>query len=178
MKNLIYKMLTTSTGEALCDSVGLYGRHWEKNQKRSLKDFENEPVVSGSKENEDQTVSVFHYLTENAGLELDELCEGYNTLECKDWESDIYGVSKDQAKWLTAHGLNVLESFNSYNGESYLSQVIQGTYITTDGTDIPDYVLLQIHQGCDVRGGYTDAKLFKLTDDYITPEIYLLKENN
>ena len=74
-------MLTTSTGEALCDSGGLYGRHWEKNQKRSLKDFENEPVVSGSKENEDQTVSVFHYLTENAGLELDELCEGYNTLE-------------------------------------------------------------------------------------------------
>ena len=28
------------------------------------------------------------------------------------------------------------------------------------------YVLLQIHNGCDVRGGYTDAKLFKLNDDY------------
>jgi hypothetical protein len=26
------------------------------------------------------------------------------------------------------------------------------------------YVLLQIHNGADARGGYTDAKLFKLSD--------------
>ena len=29
------------------------------------------------------------------------------------------------------------------------------------------YLLLQIHGGCDVRGGYTDAKLFKPSDDWM-----------
>jgi hypothetical protein len=28
------------------------------------------------------------------------------------------------------------------------------------------YLLLQIHGGADVRGGYTDAKLFKPRDDW------------
>ena len=31
-----------------------------------------------------------------------------------------------------------------------------------------NYALIQIHQGADVRGGYTDAKLFKL-NDYAEP---------
>ena len=30
-----------------------------------------------------------------------------------------------------------------------------------------EYILIQIHNGADVRGGYTDAKLFKLNDDFL-----------
>ena len=52
-------------------------------------------------------------------------------------------------------------SFNTYNYASALSQVLQGTYVSINGKD---YILLQIHGGCDVRGGYTDAKLFRLSD--------------
>ena len=33
-----------------------------------------------------------------------------------------------------------------------------------------NYVILQIHQGADVRGGYTDAKLFLADDDYSIKE--------
>ena len=35
--------------------------------------------------------------------------------------------------------------------------MIQGTWLDFNGRE---YLLLQIHQGCDVRGGYTDARLF------------------
>lgn len=168
-------MLTTSTGEAMLDSGGAYGRHWQRNQKKSFKDFMNEPQVSydidtwtpEGKTPEYEityTISLFHYLT-NGHYELDLLCNEYNTLKCKDWDGFTYGVSKDQEQWLKAHGVDTnidnANSWNSYNGDSMLSQVIQGTNIEINGDE---YVLLQIHQGCDVRGGYTDAKLFKVVD--------------
>jgi len=41
----IYNLLTTSTGSALCDSWGAYGRHWERNQKRTIQDFIRDPQV-------------------------------------------------------------------------------------------------------------------------------------
>lgn len=164
-------MLTTNTGEALCDSGGIYGRHHEKNAKRSLKDFENDPAVTidaedaSNSEEVQYTISLFHYLTKS--LLIDAICDDFNSLKCKEWNSDIYGISESQKDLLLSNGFEVKDSFNSYNGESNLSQVIQGTYLK-NGTDT--YILLQIHQGCDVRGGYTDAKLFLLSDDCLAPE--------
>ncbi len=175
IKQTVFEMLKTNTGTHMLDSGGATGRAWQRNANKTIEDFEAEPVVKG--EDEEQTVSLFHYLTEHAGLSLDSLCDEYNELPCPDWESDVYGVSKDQKTWLDDRGFTVLDSFNSYNGEQYLSQVIQGTYITQDGTNIPDYVLLQIHQGADVRGGYTDAKMFKVSDGYLYPEDVLLETN-
>ena len=55
--------------------------------------------------------------------------------------------------------------FNTYNGGSDLSQVLQGAWL--EDADGDTYLLLQIHGGCDVRGGYTDAKLFKTSDDWV-----------
>lgn len=171
-------MLTESTGRAIMDSGDAYGRHWEKNQKKTLEDFQKEPLITGDKKDGDEVISLFHYLIDHAGLTLDDTCDTYNDLPCKDFNSDIYGVSKEQKKYLDEQGFTILDSFNSYNGENYLSQVIQGTYITLDGTNTPDYVLLQVHQGCDVRGGYTDAKMFKLDDGYMIPEVELLDNQN
>ncbi len=207
-------MLLENTGEAMGDSGGAYGRHWQRNQGKKLEDFENSPEVVWEKvqdwyvlkkdgefirrdtteegllsflltyqpqstdwamkhegyiiEKESQTsqeieytISVFHYLNM---LDLDDFCDKYNALPCKDWDSDIYGVSKLQKEWLDSKGVKILDSFNTYNGESSLSQVLQGTYISSVGRDTPDYVLLQVHGGCDVRGGYTNAKMFKLPE--------------
>lgn len=170
VKQLVYKMLTESTGAHMLDSGGAYGRHWERNQKRTLQDFVNDPEVTleyYKKDFEYYTISVFHYLT-NGQLELDGLCDDFNTLAVKNWDSEIYGVSKEGADWLKRRGFEIGGSFNTYNGESALSQVLQGTYIKSAGGD--DYVLLQIHNGCDVRGGYTDAKMFSLPEGYLPRE--------
>jgi len=142
IQTLIYSMLTESTGSALCDSGGDSGRHWQRNQKKTIQDFINEPECSLEsyhyKDNNwdlTPTISLFHRLT--SSLELNELCDDFNSMEVESWNSD----------------------YNSYNGDSALSQVVQGQQLQLYGDD---YLLLQIHNGADVRGGYTDAKLFKI----------------
>jgi len=42
---VIYQMLTESTGKHFLDSGGEDGRYWQRNQKRSFKDFQNEPEI-------------------------------------------------------------------------------------------------------------------------------------
>lgn len=171
VQKLVFKMLKENTGRALCDSGGAYGRHWERNQN---KDLVREPAVITDASPDDPsdewsvTVSLYHYLPQF--LELDEVCNEYNKLLQLDWDSEIYGVSKDAHAWLMKKGFGVADDWNSYNGDHNLSQTIQGTNLTYGGSR-GEYVLLQIHGGCDVRGGYTDAKLFKYADfqEFIDP---------
>lgn len=168
-KELIYKMLTESTGAHPGDSGGAYGRHWERNQKKSFEDFDNEPeeVYTLYKKGKwiERRVSVFHYLSQ---LELDALCDQFNSMPCEDWDSDYYGMSRAQQDFLEDnHEIIWGRVFNTYNGDSDLSQVLQGQWLEIFGEQ---YLLLQIHQGCDVRGGYTDAKLFKTREDYFIHE--------
>jgi hypothetical protein len=58
--------------------------------------------------------------------------------------------------------VKVDRTFNTYNGDSDLSQILQGSWLTIN--DEP-YLLLQVHGGCDARGGYTNAKLFKTMEE-------------
>jgi len=44
-----------------------------------------------------------------------------------------------------------------------LSQVLQGTIVEHD--EYGRYIILQIHNGCDVRGGYTQPRIFRLLED-------------
>ena len=155
----VFGMFQEGTGAALCDSGGAYGRHWERNQLRTLADFEAEPEVSWSHHGY-FTVSTFHYLVKAAGIELDDTARAFNELECADWDGDTYGISRAQSDWLAEQGFKFHQSWNTYNHESSLSQVLQGTSLQDAAGE--HYVLIQLHQGCDVRGGYTDARLFKL----------------
>lgn len=192
-KELIFNMLTEGTGTHFLDSGGDSGRHWQRNANKSMQDFEDEPEETIEKHGEYyyRTLSVYHYLKE---LELDNICNEFNEINknCKDWNAEteenepfIYGVSKEAWQFLkypsyhTKVDLMLAEpnfreckierTFNTYNGESDLSQVLQGTHLTINTLDNSEYdnqyLLLQIHQGADVRGGYTDAKLFKLNED-------------
>ena len=43
INTIIYEMLTESTGKHMLDSGGDNNRHWQRNQQKSLEDFENEP---------------------------------------------------------------------------------------------------------------------------------------
>jgi len=83
----------------------------------------------------------------------------------------VYGLSKKGEKFLRDRGFTFGESWNTYNGDCTLSQTLQGTNLHTQETEsdfeFPPYVLLQVHGGADVRGGYTDAKLFKYKGESI-----------
>ena len=173
-QKLVYAMLTENTGTHMCDSGGANGRMWQRNQAKTIEDFDDEleatiekheNTFEGEKYTEyERTVSVFHYLSE---LESDHLCDKFNELntDCKDWDGDFaWGVCQKGADFLELIGMESKHEFNTYNGDSDLSQVLQGSWLDMDGEP---YLLLQIHGGADVRGGYTDAKLFKVEDDWM-----------
>ena len=65
-KQLIYEMLTECTGKHMCDSGMSDSRHWQRNQKKTIEDFENEPEEHIYKEGEYiyRDLSVYHYLSE------------------------------------------------------------------------------------------------------------------
>ena len=169
-EQLIYSMLTENTGTHMCDSGGDNGRMWQRNANKCLQDFADEPAELYQYDNKyneiHRTVSVFHYLTNN--LEINDICFNFNELNtnAEDWEADckendatLYGVSVNA--WLdlvTENEVEVSRSWNTYNGDSDLSQILQGANLTINEEH---YVLIQIHGGADARGGYTDAKLFK-----------------
>lgn len=187
VERLIYKMLTTNTGKHMLDSGGTDGRGWQRNQKKTIADFRNEPTVEPFSEWDLKditdssdlvpTVSLFHHLRNS--LELDDTCKAFNRLPVKDWDgAEAYGLSKRGERFLEEHELMIGSTWNSYNAESNLNQIVQGAWVTRfediSNLDSPEYVLLQIHNGADARGGYTDAKLFKVSDEYldVNPDVY------
>ena len=173
VKELVYKMLTENTGKHMLDSGGTDSRGWQRNQKKTIEDFENEEEelyqLDAKYKELHRTVSVFHYLTNN--LEIDDICEEFNKIqeESDNWDADadVYGVSKEAYEFLEAmHEVDIQRSWNTYNGDSDLSQILQCANLTINDEE---YILIQIHNGADARGGYTDAKLFKM-EEYMIHE--------
>lgn len=204
LRDTLYRMFTENTGTNAMDSGGQYGRMWQRNQDKSMQDFDdaaqatleiNGPV--SSQYDLCVSLSLWHHLTNV--LELDDRCALFNAQPVTDWDSDTYGVSAEGEVLLVAMGLAELvksDPFNSYNWDCHYSQIVQGVQADIDGADrdhetatdperfedkvwfeglteiiaadesVIDidarYVLIQIHGGADVRGGYTDAKLFRI----------------
>jgi len=159
-------MLTEDTGSHFLDSGGTngkngYGRNHEKNQGR---DFESEKATVLSFKYSDIEVmhNVYHWLLERLEYapEEDAIFNEFAKLEenkDKYWnqimeEFPAYLAEKTDSE-LSEEGGNI----NTYNGEDLLSQTLQYNYFTTDHNS---FVLLQIHGGCDVRGGYTKPVVF------------------
>ena len=173
IKETIERLLKESTGKALCDSGDAYGRHWEKNQDRT---FENEQPVTWDEDG--VTRNIYHYLVEN--LEI--------TVHSGALDEDFQAFSKDSGDYYLADmeawidkmwDTGILESdqyispgrpqcYNTYNGECLLSQTLQYFLFYSGGEY---YILLQVHQGCDVRGGYTAPRIFAVPD----PERFIMQ---
>ena len=171
----IAAMLTENTGKHFLDSGGENGRAWQRNIGKTVDDFRAMPSATAEitvREYNGATVAeiipcvnVFHLLTGGA-LELCDLCSQFNAMLVDDLDGGFYGASMDGAEWLETRGFEESgETFNTYNWSSNHSQILQGTELTRNSEwGEEKYLLLQIHGCADVRGGYTDAKLFKLDD--------------
>lgn len=185
-------MLKECTGASILDSGGTpkfdergnylgsqhgYGRHWERN--RCL-DFASEPPSTLSFDWNEISVThhVYHWLLERVAYDaamqnLFERCRRDN-----DPDDDIpwLPLVEQFPLWLREQGHEVAglygsgEPFthNTYNAESLLSQMLQFTYFELSEPGArwgQAHVLLQVHNGCDVRGGYTAPKAFRVDDD-------------
>jgi len=179
-QDVIYSMLTENTGSHFLDSGGSGGRMWQRNAEKTIEDFRNEPQESYEFDHESgwltRNVSLFHYLSE---LLQDNLCRAFNKIQDEGNEEDgdiFYRVELEAEKLLeytnrTEEQIHSSTEFNTYNGDSDLSQVIQAKNLFLNDDH---YLLLQIHGGADVRGGYTKTKLFLLQDEYTIHE-YLME---
>lgn len=158
----IAEMLQENTGRSFLDSGGAYGRNWERNQGV---DFESQPVGNLEFWNRNgeldivPTLSVYHWLKDRLEYnpELDEQYRDYVE------DLDIH-TAEDFARSIDGKGIygdGPAFTVNTYNGEDLLSQIIQYVY-WTDGDGA--HVLLQVHGGCDARGGYTDPVAFDVAD--------------
>jgi len=177
LKETIAAMLTENTGTHMLDSGGAGGRAWQRNAGKVLADFESQPSATAEiyvREYNGQLtaeimpcVNVFHLLTSGA-LELDDICKEFNAMPVDDWNGDYSGVSVAGWGFLSRHQFKSKKSFNTYNWALNHSQVMQGQELELNGggmcIDGGNYILIQIHGGADVRGGYTDAKLFRIDD--------------
>lgn len=160
LEEKIYTILTTSTGRHILDSGGDSGRHWQSNQLKSIDLFRQEPRAVMDEWGE-VTISLFHHLVD--ALKVTRLSEAL--------DEELYAFSKEREgsyledieAFIQHIGAEEGYSENSYNRESNLSQVIQYQTFTLGGTE---YVALQVHQGADVRGGYTRPYIFELADEY------------
>jgi len=173
IEQTIANMMTENTGSHMLDSGGSTGRNWQRNQGKTVEHFKSLPSATAEiyyyERNDHYEISpcvnIFHLLTGGV-LELDDLCHEFNSIEVGEWSDVYYGVCWGGVGFLNKHDFEYTEDqrhygFNTYNDSLNHSQVMQGNMLQRDGST---YVLLQIHGGADVRGGYTDAKLFKLDD--------------
>ena len=182
IENVIASMMTENTGTHFLDSGGASGRNWQRNKgltadalkampsatlEVSIREWSGRPHAELC-----PTVNIFHKLT-GGMLELDERCETFNAMPVPDWGNQLYGVSDRGANWLQDQKFTWKGDeapFNTYNWSANLSQTLCGRFLSHDDGK---YVLLQIHGGADVRGGYTDAKLFKLNDWAEEHDVYI-----
>ena len=169
---IIYEMLTENTGMHMLDSGGASGRHWQRNQNKTIQEFEKEDVYKVIDKDSD-----YPYLVKSLYHHLVDSCE-YLEQETNDF---IKWVNEDQYDWANnpngrcASSLCDIEEYMSlnygddtrieytYNYNNNLSQDIQ--FISIGDTYDCDIVALSIHNGADARGGFTDYKIFKIDHD-------------
>ena len=167
-EKIIESMLKENTGTAMCDSGGDDGRHWQKNQGHDFKkdrlftlyltDSEFSPCFS-----------LYHFLA--GQLNYSDAAAMYDGLLKKKYPkgaqyadiSEFADYLKEEFGAKGIYGNGVPVEFNTYNGDDCLSQVLQGVIFSIGKKS---FVALQIHNGADVRGGYTDARIFEI-DEYL-----------
>ncbi|NOQ37574.1 hypothetical protein GQ472_01670 [archaeon] len=177
LQKAILSLMVEDTGANLLDSGGAYGRHYERNQQ--VKDWT--AVKDLSFDEFGYTRNLFPFLVQQLDInpESQKLQGQFDRMSAKsdepylsDMEQFLEKLAKDGR--LESDDYLVTEKptvINTYNAESALSQILQYALFMVDGEY---YVILQVHNGCDARGGYTKPKIFAVPD----PESFIIRQND
>lgn len=175
-------------------SAGGYGRNYERN---SLVDFDNQPrswVEFHLRKNKETgleleilyTASLYHWLLDRVEYEpgMDELFRDFCAESTDSYLDDMVNWVKKIAE---ERGVEVAGGcygdsaperaaiINTAGHESVLSQDIQFLPFVLD--DEP-FVLLQIHNGADIRGGYTRPRVFGPGSCYDLDYLYMFADGS
>ena len=171
-ERILIKMLKENTGTHFLDSGSAYGRNWQRNQTRRFRQEPEATLGICTYKNKDGkehvelgvTLSVFRFLADalEYSTKLDKEFQAFSKRAEFSDESYLAIMEAFAEQYSKAHDNTPTRTFNSYNGEDYLSQVIQGVSVG----EYEGFVILQIHGGCDVRGGYTRPRVFRFNYDW------------
>lgn len=177
------EMLKENTGRHFLDSGGAYGRHWERNQSRN---FESElpsrvkfSTGNGHSEGIEHYHNLYHWLKERLDFAKgwqDVFDEFANTPELMEMSwSDCLEAFAAHLKKLGYTIGNRVDSFYTYNNENMVDQDFIAYVFDLEydpevdektGLDSGIYLIaIQIHNGCDARGGFTSPKFFEGSED-------------
>lgn len=175
IETVIDNLLKERIGHHLCDSGGAYGYIYERNREEGyptglcpVDEYTNDET----KERELTIyIPIYDYLTYNLikdedTIEFEEsLFEAFrnNGFEPSEiYEVEDYLNGDGGILWgISNTGITNIRYINTCNSDEYLTQTL--LYVTFK-YDCDDYVLLEVHNGCDVRSGYTAPQLFKVKD--------------
>ena len=203
---VIYSMLIENTGTHGMDSGGDSGRHWQHNQVRTCQEFARDPVYRIYDLDTEYPYcrkSVYHHLVDSLEY-LDQANKDFESWVAADpyhWDKNPKGrclSSTDDvmeymelegffigcqpgsfsgmSSWDKSGKLREARVCNTYNGECDLTQDLKFVYLG-DTYDC-DIIALSIHNGADLRGGYTNYKIFRMDTDlfhdwYLEPDVIL-----
>jgi hypothetical protein len=167
-QRVLVRMMRENTGASILDSGSAYGRAWQRNLTRDFARADDDRKVRAYTFQRngtlgvsfDCTIDLFTYL--DSRLEYDRaLTRRLTRFLSEDETREEHDFPAYIAKERGADNDHVW-SDNSYNQDNFLSGTVQFTQFDLDGDE---YVILRIHGGCDVRGGYTAPKVFRADDN-------------
>jgi len=162
---ILHKMLTENTGAHILDSGDIYGRNWER--WRLVNDLRVTPKVSLEVWDDEVLIyyNIFHFLRDHLKYHKELDRDFHKFANSEEWRDKPWYecIEEWQPKDYERAG-----SCNTYNFENILSQVIQFTEFHYKGDPyLGTIIVLQTHNGCDVRGGYSTPHVFQVYDrDY------------
>jgi len=110
------------------------------------------------------TIDLFHFLADRLMItpESEELEKKFEQYDREHPDESYLDEMEDFANQENDEDEGEVYTENSFNRESALSQDIQYTiFHKNDRT----FVILQIHGGADIRGGYTEPYIFEINDE-------------
>ena len=160
----LFKQFTESTGASLVDSGDAYGRGWQRN--RRIGDLKAQPRATVSldfgADSPNVLASAFHKLSENlmCAPAMNRRFARFNRKFDPDNAKSWLDVAEAFAEEIDPEGARY---YLSYNDEySVLGQVVQ--FVGFNNGDGSEFVLLQVHGGCDVRAGYTKPVAYEVDE--------------
>ena len=172
VEHILYNMFIEDTGKHFLDSGEEYNRHWQINQRLNIDDFVNREMITKyeDKYNKYHSLDTYKFLSEclNVDQETDELNKFFDEFINRDENKDenYFHLMYDFISELLQEDYDKID--NTYNFNETLTQHYQYGLFEYNNNQ---YVILQIHNGCDVRGGYTKPYIFKVDNTYdIIPE--------
>jgi hypothetical protein len=176
-KQIITDMLKEHTGISFLDSGGAYGRNYERNAKR---DFESEQACIVDIDSEFKEINIsynlYHFLLNN--LDYDATCKRLEKRfqqyadKPENKDKSYFELVEEFAEKLhdSSYEGNKVITENTYNYDNLLNQDFQYTQFEYKKSA---YIFLMIHGGCDIRGGYTEPRIFRVYDDadFITSQV-------